>query len=456
MNDFKFAFNHKWNVTCVIVGGPGEGKSRAAFTLAKIWTNLTGGEFHYCWDIDKIPIVKDGDWVHIDEWLIPEGAGKLIALQRLKHYFDTSRAKMICISVSTPTTPNIPFSTFELTSLAQDFHGRRNLFEVRVPIPRNGLVYIGNTLLPLGKDTEKWREYDEASYARKSKIWEEKGKKTIDFDLDPRETAEEVWKWAVKEGLTIDSKSQATTFMLTIGRERKWDLTYSNMPEIADWIMTIKKRETKETAAQKKKFGEFSDNWKGLREFIEEWCLGQEPARKEYATATALWIVPDSPPLSQDDVFDLIDFGNDSVKAGTLAREIRKLRKRIQRPDRRFTDFTESWVASQLVILGARKEGGQEAADVVLDKHGGREVAVKFCVRNDPFYDYTVAPEKDGVVVIIIPRQLQFFVIPIAGNVIKEHLQLDSAAVRANGVLVGIEGLSETVKEMVEKQEVDG
>jgi hypothetical protein len=160
-----------------------------------------------------------------------------------------------------------------------------------------------------------------------------------------------------------------------------------------------------------------------------------------------LWIVPDSPPLSQDDVWDLIDFGANPVKAGTLAREIRKLRKRIQRPDRAFTDFTEEWLASQLVTIGARKVGGQEEPDILLGNE--KEVAVKFCVRNDPFYDYTVAPEKDGAVVIIIPRQLQFFVIPIQGNVVNEHLQLDNAEVRSRGVSVGLEELADTVRELV-------
>ncbi len=171
-----------------------------------------------------------------------------------------------------------------------------------------------------------------------------------------------------------------------------------------------------------------------------------------YATATAIWIVPDSPPLSQDDVFDLIDFGENPVRAGTLAREVRKLRKRIQRPNRAFTDFTESWVASQLDILGARKVGGQDQPDILLHLPDGRrcEIAVKFCVRNDCYYDYTVAPERDGVVVIIIPRRLQFFVIPIRGSVVNEHLQLDNAVVRGRGGLVGIDELCKTVKEMIE------
>ena len=74
---------------------------------------------------------------------------------------------------------------------------------------------------------------------------------------------------------------------------------------------------------------------------------------------------------------------------------------------------------------------------------------MKFCVRNDPFYDYTVAPETDGVVVIIIPRRLQFFVIPIKDNVVNQHLQLDNVRVQAGGVLVGIENLVGTVREML-------
>ena len=105
--------------------------------------------------------------------------------------------------------------------------------------------------------------------------------------------------------------------------------------------------------------------------------------------------------------------------------------------------------SSQLVTLGARKMGGQGAADVVLKS--GKEIAVKFSVRNDWAYDYTVSPEKDGVVVIIIPRRLQFYVIPIAGNVVNEHLQLDNAKTRQNGVLVGIDELEGTVKVMLSK-----
>lgn len=198
---------------------------------------------------------------------------------------------------------------------------------------------------------------------------------------------------------------------------------------------------------KKKSFGAFSKDWAGMRQFIEQWCLKHDPAREEYATATALWIVPDSPPLSQDDVFDLIDFGANPVKAGTLGREIRKLRKRIQKPDIEFTDFTEAWVASQLDSLGARKAGGKGAPDIVLE--GGKQVAVKFCVRNDPFYNYTVSPETDGTVIIIIPRRLQFFVIPIADNVVNEHLQLDNTRVREGGVLVGIEGLVDAVREFM-------
>ena len=211
--------------------------------------------------------------------------------------------------------------------------------------------------------------------------------------------------------------------------------------------LILRKDKVDSSSKGTKSFGAFSKDWAGLRQFIEQWCLKHEPAREEYATATALWIVPDDPPLSQDDVFDLVDFGANPVKAGTLGREIRKLRKRIQKPDIEFTDFTEAWVASQLDSLGARKAGGRGAADVVLSD--GKQVAVKFCVRNDPFYDYTVAPETDGAVVIIIPRRLQFFVIPIAGNVVNQHLQLDNTRVRERGVLVGIEGLVGTVKEML-------
>ena len=217
----------------------------------------------------------------------------------------------------------------------------------------------------------------------------------------------------------------------------------------ASRVLRLLKMEEKEKPLSKKRPGTFSKDWAGLRQFIEQWCLKHKPRHEEYATATALWIVPDEPSISQDDIADMVNIAAIPCSVGTLTRNIRTLRKRIQRPDLEFTDFTESWVASQLASLSPVHAGGKSAPDIVLG--GGKEVAVKFCVRNDPFYDYTVAPETDGVVVIVIPRRLQLFVIPIAGNVVNAHLQLDNVRVRAGGVLVGIEDLVGTVREMIEK-----
>jgi len=431
--DMEFAFRHGWNVTCVIVGGPGEGKSRAVFLLSDLWTKLTGGERKITWNISEIPELNDGDWLHIDEWLYLRGKGSKLALDALKNLYPLGRAKQICISVSTDVAPGLPFVTFEATTLAQDFDNRRNLFEIRVPLPGHGLVYIGNAIFPLSKDDERWAEYELESYRRKTDVFMEGGEQRVSFKLDNMDIAEQVIEWADGKDLIISTRGHATAALDSMAKERGLKLNYAIEETISNLIvMLIRSRAEEESSSQETKFGDFTEDWAGLRGFIEKWCLGKKPARKEYATATAMWIVPESPPLSQDDVFDLIDFGANPVKVGTLTREIRKLRKRIQRPDRAFTDFTESWVASQLDILGARSLGGQDAADIVLE--GGKEVAVKFCVRNDPFYDYTVAPEKDGVVVIVIPRQLQFFVIPIKDNVVNEHLQLDNAQVRAGGV----------------------
>lgn len=215
----------------------------------------------------------------------------------------------------------------------------------------------------------------------------------------------------------------------------------------ASRVLRLLQKEPREKPLSKILPGTFSKDWLGLRQFIEQWCLKRNPPHEEYATATALWIVPDEPGLSQDDMGDIIDIAAIPCSVGTLTRNIRMLRKRIQRPDLEFTDFTEAWLASQLASLSPRKAGGKNAVDIVL--RGGKEVAVKFCVRNDPFYDYTVAPETDGVVVIIIPRRLQFFVIPIKDNVVNEHLQLDNVRIQAGGVLVGIENLVGTVREML-------
>jgi len=140
VDDMKFAFRRGWNVTCVIVGGPGEGKSRAVFLLSDLWTKMTGGERKITWNISEIPELNDGDWLHIDEWLYLRGKGSKLALDALKNLYPLGRAKQICISVSTHVAPGLPFVTFEATTLAQDFDNRRNLFEIRVLLPGHGLV----------------------------------------------------------------------------------------------------------------------------------------------------------------------------------------------------------------------------------------------------------------------------------------------------------------------------
>lgn len=452
LDDIKFAFEHKWNTNPVFVGGPGEGKSRGVWRYAKEWLKLTLQIFKYCWDIDQIPDTAEGGWFHIDEWFIPEGQGKLQALQRIKHLFDTGRLLMKCISVSTPTAPNLPFCTFEATTLAQDFDNRLNLFEIRVPLPRFGMVYIGNAIIPLGEDDDAWIQYEKDSRARKTEIWDKKGKKVVGAKFDVEKVAQEVIDWARKNKYDISSDSKATTLVRKLAEERGWDTNYATEPDIVNWVSMIrKKRRVEDKASAPKKFGEFSPGWKGLQEFVEEWCLKQKPPRKEYAEGTAQWIVPTNPPTSKDDAYNLVDFGTNPVKVATLVREITNLKRRIQRPDREFTDFTESWLASQLDIIGARKVGGQDAPDIILPD--GNEIAVKFCVRNDPFYDYTVSPETNGLVIIIIPRKLQFFVIPIEGTVVNEHLQLDNSTIREKGALVGIDELVRTVKEMLERLE---
>ncbi|MBY8998834.1 MAG: hypothetical protein KGD60_13990, partial [Candidatus Thorarchaeota archaeon] len=109
VEDMKFAFRHGWNVTCVIVGGPGEGKSRAVFLLSGLWIKMTGGERKITWNISKIPELNDGDWLHIDEWLFLRGPGSRLALDALKNLYPLGRAKQICISVSTHVAPGLPF-----------------------------------------------------------------------------------------------------------------------------------------------------------------------------------------------------------------------------------------------------------------------------------------------------------------------------------------------------------
>lgn len=286
--DLNFAFAKGWNQTSVWVGGPGEGKSRGAWRLGKEWKALTGQKFVYCWDIDHIPECNDGYHLHIDEWLLIEGTGKIHELQRLKNLYDTSRVKQINISVSTPTSPAIPFATFEATTHSQDFTNRINMFEVRVPLPRYGLVYIGNALIPLGEDDEAWLKYERESYARKTAIWESKGKKIVDVKFDAQELAKEVIDWAQENKFSISTQGIATTFVRKLAQEREWDTNYATEPDIINWVKILMEKDdfTKDVFVPTP-----SEGWNGLRKALWEWLVKSKKMNKKTAHYLADWYV---------------------------------------------------------------------------------------------------------------------------------------------------------------------
>ncbi len=243
INDFKWAYARRWNATIGIEGGPGEGKSEQAFSFAKmLWLPLTGGGLHVTWDIDELPDMNDGDWLHIDEWIIPEGAGKIKTINRIWNLFTTLRAKQICVSIATPSLPELRFSTFFATTFGQDFRNRANRAEIRVPLPRRGTVYIGNAIIPLHGD-EKFREkYEKDSKSRKDKIAEEDGGKTIKQSVGMKEAAEIAVEFAKKEGWKIERKGQALSVLEMVAEEHGWNSSarwYKDRKDIADIITMI-------------------------------------------------------------------------------------------------------------------------------------------------------------------------------------------------------------------------
>ena len=266
VEDMKFAFRHGWNVTCVIVGGPGEGKSRAVFLLSGLWIKMTGGERKITWNISKIPELNDGDWLHIDEWLFLRGPGSRLALDALKNLYPLGRAKQICISVSTHVAPGLPFVTFEATTLAQDFDNRRNLFEIRVPLPGHGLVYVGNAIFPLGKEDEDWNKYELESYARKTNVFIEGGEQRVAFKLDNLEIAKEVVKWAGDKNLIISTKGHAAAALDTMAKERGLKTNYSIDDNISNLIVMLIRSRTEREAYK----GQTIDLRKALYTRLEE------------------------------------------------------------------------------------------------------------------------------------------------------------------------------------------
>jgi len=235
--DYRFAFKRRWNSVNIWEGGPGEGKSEGGIRYDRFWCFLTGGELKITYDIDEIPELADGDALHIDEWLIAEGAGKIQAINRVKNLFNTIRAKMIVISISTTKAPELPFATFIATTLAQNFDSRENLFEIRVPLPRVGLVWIGNARIPLHKDEVKRQEYEAKTYARKTGVVNDKGRKTIAPKLDYAEAAQIVRAWLLEQGYAAKTKGEALTAVRAVAKIHNWDINYDSAPDVANLVM---------------------------------------------------------------------------------------------------------------------------------------------------------------------------------------------------------------------------
>ena len=264
--DMEFAFRHGWNVTVITVGGPGEGKSQAIFLLSDEWTKMTGGKRKITWNISEIPEMDDGDWLHIDEWLILQGPGSRLALDALKNLFPLGRAKQICISVSSPSSPKLPFFTFQATTLAQDFENRRNLFEIRVPLPDHGMVYVGNAILPLSKDNEDWAKYELESYKRKTHVMSESGKLRVESKIDNLAVAKDVIEWAKDRGFVIGTKGQAKAALDILVEERDLQINYSTEENVSNLIVMLI-RSVRERDAYK---GQTIDLRKALYARLEE------------------------------------------------------------------------------------------------------------------------------------------------------------------------------------------
>ena len=441
LEDIQFAFEHKWNVTCVFVGGPGEGKSRGVWRLAKEWTKHTGGKFHYCWDIDQIPDVQPGDWLHIDEWFIPEGQGKMQALQRLKHLFDTGRLLMICISVSTPITPNLPFVTFEATTLAQDFDSRQNLFEIRFPLSGFGMVHIGDAIIPLGEDDETWIQYEKDSRARKKEIWDKKGKKIVAAKFDAEQLAKVVIDWADERKIAVSSKALATTLVRKLATERNWDTNYATEPDIVNWVMVhyVVPNDSDSFIPT------VTPGWDGLRDTLFKW-LSHQKLQKKTAHYLADWYV--SKGLTQTQIGE--QYG---VTRDTIQKAVFRYKDIFSGHESTLGKMAEAWFAVHTDLYApVVGTGGKDCADVLLRIDTDQiAVNVKWAL-SEPEYrrNFDSTPEHTwdlALLAVVNSLQTTIRLYPITGPSTYAHWQ--------KGVPCAPEELASTiekvVKEMVEK-----
>jgi len=420
---WKLTFLHGWD------GPGGFGKTEAAETEALFWLDLIGLEpeehFKLYFDIDQAPHLDRGEWAHLDEWLIGEGAGKIQALNRLWNLWTTSRATGTNNSVSTPEFPDLPYIQMIGTLIAQDRIRRLNLAEVRVHVPKHGEVLLGRLVIPLHNNEGIRAKYEKISLERKQGIQDEHGRKTIKRTVGIEEGAQLLIASVKKDGLIMESKGQAIADLAVLAERENISFGYEQEGKIADRALQLQQKDLPKQdteAAPESDTKEEAKGWQKLRADL----------KRLYGDVFAFYVVPQFVKASYSDVKDQLGLG---ITKDAVMKRVHLRKAEITKNKKPLSDLSEKWVCEILNAAVARRflkkpvslefkaawSGGGSGKPDLLITYKGQEtaVAVKLTLGVDYREHEETTPENKwmprAVAVLIVPRLLQLRVFKITG-----------------------------------------
>jgi len=311
IQDFQYAKKYGMNATIGVKGGFGEGKSEDAQRFGLLWTALTGGKLEIFFDVDETPIFNTGDFGILDEWIIPEGPGKIQAIRRFWNLVSTIRIDQVCICLCNHSLPRMAFLTFVAETYLQNWEDRQNLVRITVPLPEKD-VWIGNALIPLHNDQNIRTKYLTRKKARVANLIATRGKKVIAEKLDFPSAALTVLKEAQTRGWVVRNMTQARGLLYLVAKEEDWDINYDTEVKLAA-LITLEadkiRRETQVVISGKPYIGQTADLRKAVSDcLIENYGVASESMKMlmEYAQGETQADIGKRHNMSQPDVSDAL------------------------------------------------------------------------------------------------------------------------------------------------------
>ena len=449
------------NFTIGIDGTPGGGKSEVGQTIAFLYTELTGGEIQLGFDIDELQAELPRGSVNIlDEYILPQGPGAVLAVKDLWNLISTVRVEERCFEIISPSLPEFKFINFSLFVFAQ-----RGLFGepecvnlATLSAPWKGrMVEIGEVMVPLHFDETFRKEYKERKQTRVAGILRTGGSKFIKSKVSIRDTAKTVVKEAKKEGVPLTSERVASGLMTDLHEEgRIPGLDTKKWGEVAAMARSMFRQEEKKSLRRRYQAAmpkNIKEEWAELRNNIVDTLLARG-ANERDAVATGKYLVPEEPLGEAEQVLKEMKL---TILVDSLRKAIRAGRRRLTTTDKEALGegFIHSISTSAHSDYSGAEGGGGDGVADLSGEVGERRWAMNIKLSLEEHFRRPMpsTPEDaylpHAFLCVVLPRLLECRVYRITGK--QTHVNT-----RRGGRLCAPSQVWSTVKRLMDNGEHEG